>query len=48
MVWIYGGGFTQGFTQIEYNNGQFLAEDGDVIVVSLKFVNPHNTFAPLM
>jgi cholinesterase len=38
LVWIYGGGFTQGVTNVEYNNGQFFAEDGDVVVVSLKFV----------
>jgi carboxylesterase type B len=46
MVWIYGGSFTQGVTQD--NNGQFLAEDEDVIVVSLKFVNHHNALAPLL
>jgi carboxylesterase type B len=46
MVWIYGGSFTQGVTQD--NNGQFLTEDEDVIVVSLKFVNHHNAFAPLL
>ena len=39
LVWIYGGGFTGGATQVPYNNGQFLAEDGDLVVVSLKFVS---------
>ena len=36
MVWIYGGGFVEGATNVPYNYGTHLAEEGDVVVVSIK------------
>jgi cholinesterase len=37
MVWIYGGGFSAGATDTVTYNGQNLASQGDVIVVSMKY-----------
>ncbi|KAG9244295.1 Alpha/Beta hydrolase protein [Calycina marina] len=37
MVYIYGGGFTSGSTQIAGYDGQHLASDWDVIVVTLNY-----------
>jgi cholinesterase len=36
LLWIYGGGFQTGSTSTPTYNGQHLAEQEDVIVVSLK------------
>jgi carboxylesterase type B len=36
MVWIYGGGFTSGSSSIPGYNGANIAEQEDVVVVSLK------------
>ena len=46
LVWIYGGGYIAGVTNVPYNYGQRLAEEGDVVVVSFKFVThvPHHLF----
>lgn len=42
LVWIHGGGFNTGTSNIAGYNGQHLANDEDVIVVSLKYVKfPH-------
>jgi cholinesterase len=37
MVWIYGGGFSAGSADVATDNGQNLASQGDVIVVSMKY-----------
>jgi carboxylesterase type B len=37
MIWIYGGGYTTGSTQIPLYDGQHLAANQDVIVVSIKY-----------
>ncbi|KAK2792404.1 hypothetical protein FQN52_003339 [Onygenales sp. PD_12] len=37
MVWIYGGGFTSGSTRTKIYNGARLAEENDVIVVTLNY-----------
>jgi cholinesterase len=36
MVWIYGGGFQFGSTAAEIYNGARIADEEDIIVVSLK------------
>lgn len=36
LLWIYGGGFTTGSTSTPEYNGKFLAEQEDVVVVSVK------------
>jgi len=36
MLWIYGGGFKAGGTRIPPYNGQHLANDQGVVVVSIK------------
>ncbi|KAG9242147.1 Alpha/Beta hydrolase protein [Calycina marina] len=37
MVWIYGGGFTTGSSTVPIYNGASLAEEQDVVVVSLNY-----------
>lgn len=37
MVWIHGGGYFQGSTAQRYYDGRHLAENGDVVVVSLNY-----------
>jgi len=37
LVWIYGGRFTSGSSSIPAYNGANIADQGDVIVVSLKY-----------
>ncbi|UYV67763.1 BCHE [Cordylochernes scorpioides] len=37
LVWIYGGGFTQGSTSGQWYNGQVIAARGDVIVASMNY-----------
>ena len=36
LVWIYGGSFTTGSSDVLLYNGQFIADQEDVVVVSLK------------
>ncbi len=36
LVWIYGGTFTSGTTADPLYNGQFLADQEDVVLVSIK------------
>ncbi len=36
MLWLYGGGFDTGSTSTPEYNGKYLAEQEDVIVVSVK------------
>ena len=36
LVWIYGGSFTSGSTSVSIYNGASLAEEQDIVVVSLK------------
>jgi cholinesterase len=36
MIYVYGGSYTGGSTQIGYYDGQHLAAEQDVIVVTLK------------
>ena len=36
LLWIYGGGYTTGTTDNAAYNGKYIAEDEDVIVVSVK------------
>ena len=38
MVYIYGGSYTNGNTQIPFYDGQHLAVEQDVIVVTIKYV----------
>jgi len=38
MVWIYGGGFNTGNSASPAENGARLANDEDVVVVSIKYV----------
>jgi carboxylesterase type B len=37
MVWIYGGAFTSGYTGVPLYNGQYLADQQDVVIVSIKY-----------
>ncbi|KAI1867813.1 uncharacterized protein JN550_006954 [Neoarthrinium moseri] len=37
MVWIHGGGFTSGSSAVPFYTGKYLAEQDDVIVVSLNY-----------
>jgi len=37
MVWIHGGGFTNGSGQLPYYNGTRLARNGDVVVVTINY-----------
>jgi cholinesterase len=39
MLWIYGGGFSSGTTVTSTYNGQNLASQEDVIVVSIKYIS---------
>jgi cholinesterase len=36
MLWVYGGSFTAGSSSIPTYNGQYIADQEDVIVVSIK------------
>lgn len=36
LLWIYGGGFTTGNSDNPAYNGQFIADQEDVVVVSIK------------
>lgn len=36
MIYIYGGSYTSGSTQIGFYDGQHLAAEQDVVVVTLK------------
>ena len=38
MFWIYGGGFATGNSDNKLYDGQHLAENQDVVVVSFKYV----------
>lgn len=38
LIWIYGGGFQSGTTDIPAYNGNNLAAEQDVVIVSIKFV----------
>lgn len=37
LVWIYGGGFATGNSANPIYNGEFIADNEDVVVVSLKY-----------
>lgn len=37
MVWLYGGGFTQGSAYTKLYNGKYLAERGDIVVVTVNY-----------
>jgi acetyl esterase/lipase len=37
QIWIHGGGFTTGNSQSPFYNGARLANDEDVVVVSMKY-----------
>jgi carboxylesterase type B len=37
MVWIYGGAFTSGYAGVSLYNGQYLADQQDVVIVSIKY-----------
>lgn len=36
LLWIYGGGFTTGNSDSPTYNGQFIADQEDVVLVSIK------------
>ena len=36
LVWVYGGGFSGGTTSIPIYNGASLADEQDVVIVSVK------------
>jgi cholinesterase len=36
MLWIYGGGYSTGATDISAYNGKYLADEEDVVIVSVK------------
>lgn len=38
LLWIYGGGFTTGNSDSPAYNGQFIADQEDVVLVSIKCV----------
>lgn len=38
LVWIYGGGFVYGNTDNPGYNGQYIADQEDVVLVSMKYV----------
>ena len=37
MLWIYGGSFTTGYAGMPTYNGQYIADQEDVVVVSIKY-----------
>lgn len=37
MLWIYGGAFTSGYSGIPLYNGQYIADQEDVVIVSIKY-----------
>src|SRR4051812_152075 len=39
LMFIYGGGFTTGSSAIPWYDGKFIANDGDVVVVTFKYVS---------
>lgn len=45
LVWIYGGGFTSGSSSIPAYNGANIADQEDVVVVSLKYVLCMHTYS---
>jgi carboxylesterase type B len=36
MVWLYGGGFTVGWSSDSTCNGEFIVDQEDIIVVSIR------------
>ena len=38
FFWIYGGSYVTGGSDFPAYNGKFIADDGDVVVVSIKYV----------
>jgi cholinesterase len=37
MLWIYGGNFTSGYSGLSIYNGQYIADQEDVVIVSIKY-----------
>jgi cholinesterase len=37
MLWIYGGAFTSGYSAMPLYNGQYIADQEDVVIVSIKY-----------
>jgi len=37
MLWIYGGAFTSGYSGDPLYNGQYIADQEDVVIVSIKY-----------
>jgi cholinesterase len=49
LVWIFGGGFATGNSANPIYNGEFIADNEDVVVVSLKYDQPRRiTSMPLL
>ena len=46
FFWIYGGSYVSGSSSFPAYNGKFIADDGDVVVVSIKCVVPRVSLEP--